>query len=77
MRWLLCASPAVYLVITGTATACSGRGVRGALLRVGPSLAVVLVAGTVDRQATAVQLVWLLVLATAWTRAVEGYDGAG
>ncbi|MFE3581291.1 low temperature requirement protein A [Streptomyces vinaceus] len=68
VRWLLCGSAAVYLAIAGVAALSSGRGVRAAALLVGPSLAVVLVAAALAREAAAVQLVWLLVLAAAWPR---------
>ncbi|MFF3863441.1 low temperature requirement protein A [Streptomyces sp. NPDC002209] len=68
VRWLLCGSLAVYLAIAGVASAGSGRGKREVLLLVGPPLAVVLAAGAAAREAAAVQLVWLLVLAAAWPR---------
>ncbi|MFF3649070.1 low temperature requirement protein A [Streptomyces sp. NPDC002181] len=68
VRWLLCGSLAVYLAIAGAAALGSGRRAREALLLVGPPLAAVLVTGAVAREAAAVQLVWLLVLAAAWPR---------
>ncbi|MFG2411420.1 low temperature requirement protein A [Streptomyces goshikiensis] len=70
VRWLLCGSLAVYLAVAGVAALCSGRGVPGTLLLVGPSLAAVLVTGAAARQAGAAHLVWLLVAAAAWTRLV-------
>ncbi|MFI1151399.1 low temperature requirement protein A [Streptomyces sp. NPDC020817] len=68
VRWLLCGSLAVYLGVAGVAALGSGRRTREVLLLVGPSLAVVLVAATPARDAAAVQLVWVLVLAAAWPR---------
>ncbi|MFD6464246.1 low temperature requirement protein A [Streptomyces goshikiensis] len=70
VRWLLCGSLGVYLAVAGVAALCSGRGVPGTLLLVGPSLAAVLVAGVAARQAEGPHLVWLLVAAAAWTRLV-------
>ncbi|MGW8781759.1 low temperature requirement protein A [Streptomyces sp. NPDC055796] len=68
VRWLLCGSLAVYLAIAGVAALGSGRGLREVLLLVGPSSAVVLVAAALARDAAAVQLVWVLVVAAAWPR---------
>ncbi|MFE5768084.1 low temperature requirement protein A [Streptomyces sp. NPDC056485] len=68
VRWLLCGSLAVYLAIAGVAALGSGRRAREVLLLVGPPLAAVLVTGAVAREAAAVRLVWLLVLAAAWPR---------
>ncbi|MFI5641505.1 low temperature requirement protein A [Streptomyces goshikiensis] len=70
VRWLLCGSLGVYLAVAGVAALCSGRGVPGTLLLVGPSLAAVLVTGAAARQAEGAHLVWLLVAAAAWTRLV-------
>ncbi|MGW2992629.1 hypothetical protein ACWDA9_13035 [Streptomyces sp. NPDC001193] len=60
----------MYLAIAGVAALGSGRRAREVLLLVGPSLAVVLVTAALARDAAAVQLVWLLVLAAAVPRVV-------
>ncbi|MFB6807659.1 low temperature requirement protein A [Streptomyces sp. NPDC056387] len=72
VRWLLCGSLAVYLAIAGVAALASARGTGTAVLLVGPSLAVVLLAGALAHEAAAVQLTWLLVLAAAWPRVLLG-----
>ncbi|MFD9531708.1 low temperature requirement protein A [Streptomyces sp. NPDC060010] len=66
VRWLMCGSLAVYLVIAGAAVARSGRSVPWALLLTGPPLALVLAVGLTARDARAGHLVWLLVLALWW-----------
>ncbi|MFE2141125.1 low temperature requirement protein A [Streptomyces sp. NPDC059456] len=77
VRWLLCASLAVYLAIAGVAALASARGIRTTALLVAPSLAVVLLAGALAHEAAAVQLAWLLVLAAAWPRVLLGHLGPG
>ncbi|MFF4318924.1 low temperature requirement protein A [Streptomyces sp. NPDC001568] len=71
VRWLLCATLGLYLLIAGVAASCSGRGAARTLLLVGPPL--VLVAGLCAAAAGwgPVALVWTLVAAVRWPLLVE------
>ncbi|WP_328297035.1 low temperature requirement protein A [Streptomyces sp. NBC_00435] len=71
VRWLLCGSLAVYLLIAGVAVAASGRGPGPALLSAGPPLVLVLGAGGWAGGRTPAQLVWLLALAAWWPLLTE------
>ncbi|MFD3940088.1 low temperature requirement protein A [Streptomyces sp. NPDC058611] len=71
VRWLLCGSLALYLLIAGVAALCSGRGAGRSLLLVGPALAVVAALGAAAGGWGPAGLVWLLVLALRWPLLVE------
>ncbi|MDA5285466.1 MULTISPECIES: low temperature requirement protein A [unclassified Streptomyces] len=71
VRWLMCATLGVYLLIAGSAAACSGRGAARTALLVGPALVLVAVLCAVAGGWGPVALVWTLVLAVRWPLLVE------
>ncbi|MET9603642.1 low temperature requirement protein A [Streptomyces sp. NPDC006512] len=71
VRWLMCGSLAVYLLIAGVAARCSGRGAGRALLLVAPALVLAAALGAAADGWGPVALVWTLVLAVRWPLLVE------
>ncbi|MFF3014234.1 low temperature requirement protein A [Streptomyces sp. NPDC057939] len=71
VRWLMCGSLGVYLLIAGLAVLCSGRRPARALLQVGPALVLVAALCALADGWGPVALVWTLVLAVRWPLLVE------